>query len=190
MKNKLLIAFILVALVQIAVPVKMIFDKEHVISNGTEYKFRTEPVDPYDPFRGKYITLYFDANTYNTENDSVWQEGETIYVLLGNDSLGFAKITAVAKQQPPNEKPDYVKAKVQYAYGNKVTINYSFNQFYMEETKAANAENAYREANRRTADTTQLVYALVSVKKGDAVIKDVIINGVSVLDLKVKDEQK
>ena len=177
MRNRLLFIFLLVALVQLIVPVKMIMDKENVLSTGTEYKFRTEPIDPNDPFRGKYIVLNFDANSFEVQNDSFWHTDEPVYVLLGTDSAGFAKITDLIKQPPLNEKPDYVKAKIRYAYDNRVTIDYVFNKFYMEETKAPEAENIYRSANR---DTAQEVYALVNVKEGDAVIKDVMINGVSI----------
>ena len=186
MKNKLVLAFALVALLQLAVPVKMIFDKEHVITAGTDYKFRTAPVDPYDPFRGKYITLSFDANTFDVNDDKEWNMGDVIYVQLTTDSAGFAKIAYVTKEEPKEPKPDYVKAKVQYAYDSKLTIEYNFNKFYMEESKAGNAETVYRKANRRNSDTAQTVYALVSLMKGDAVIKDVIINGTSVKDLKIE----
>jgi uncharacterized membrane-anchored protein len=188
MRNKILTAFILVALLQLAVPVKMIFDKEHTIIAGTDYKFRTAPVDPYDPFRGKYITLSFDANTFDVNDDKEWHTGDVIYVKLGTDSAGFAKITYVTADEPLQPKPDYVKAKVLYAYDNKLTIEYVFNKFYMEESKASNAETVYRQANRRNADSVQTVYALVSVMNGDAVIKDVIINGTSVKDLKIENE--
>ncbi|MGZ3864777.1 MAG: GDYXXLXY domain-containing protein [Bacteroidia bacterium] len=184
MKNKTLLIFILVALLQLAVPLKMIYDKESVISAGTEYKFRTAPVDPYDPFRGKYITLSFDANNFDVNNDTLWHQDDNIYVLLGVDSAGFAKIVNVMKQEPLNDQPDYVRARVQYAYDNKVTLEYNFNKFYMEESKAQKAEDAYRKANiSRNNDSLPQTYALVSVKKGDAVIKDVIVNGKSVVEL-------
>ena len=56
----------------------------------------------------------------------------------------------------------------------------------MEETKAPEAEKVYREALRR--DSIQNAYALVSVKEGGAVLKDVIINGVSIKALAEKHE--
>lgn len=62
-KKILLLSFFLVAVVQLYVPSKMIWDREEVLRTGTEYKFRTAPIDPTDPFRGKYITLRFDDNT-------------------------------------------------------------------------------------------------------------------------------
>ena len=53
-KMKILLSvFILVALVQLFVPAKMILDREDILDMGKEYKFKTEPIDPNDPFRGK-----------------------------------------------------------------------------------------------------------------------------------------
>ena len=47
----------------------------------------------------------------------------------------------------------------------------------MEESKAHNAEQVYIES---AIDTTQIAYALVSIRYGDAVVKDVIINGIPI----------
>ena len=187
MKKNLLLTFILVAIIQLAIPIKMIVGKENILSTGTEYKFRTAPVDPNDPFRGKYITLRFDANNFDVANDNFWHQDDDVYVLLGKDEKGFAKIIDITKQSPLNNKSDYVKAKIQYAYDNKVTIDYTFNKFFMEESKAPNTESVYRETAR---DTSQTAYALVYVKEGDAVLKDVIINGVSISAISGKDEKE
>ena len=60
-------AFILMVLAQLYVPASMIFQKERVITQGTAYKFRTAPIDPNDPFRGKYITLSFNETGVKVE---------------------------------------------------------------------------------------------------------------------------
>ena len=63
MNKKILLisAFVLVVLVQLYVPAKMIWGREEVLNTGTEYKFRTAPIDPNDVFRGKYINLNYEA---------------------------------------------------------------------------------------------------------------------------------
>lgn len=180
MKRPVFIFFSIVALLQLAVPLKMILDKENVLSLGTPYKFRTAPIDPTDPFRGKYIVLNFNATEFDVPNDSSWHSGEAVYVHLGKDSAGFAKIKDITRQPPADGNIDYVKATIGYAYGDKVTIVYSFNRFYMEESKASGAETVYRDSR---LDTAQVVYALVNVRKGDAVLKDVMINDVPIADI-------
>lgn len=180
MKRPLFILFIVVAIIQLAVPAKMILDKENILSLGVPYKFRTAPIDPYDPFRGKYITLNFDATQFDVAGDTAWRANDVVYVHLGNDSAGFAKIKDLTRQPPADDNIDYVKARIQYAYDNKVTIEYNFTRFYMEESKAPEAEVSYRSAQW---DTAQVVYALVNVRKGEAALKDVKINDISIADL-------
>ena len=175
-------AFILMVLFQLYVPVKMIFNNEAVIAEGKEFKFRTAPIDPNDPFRGKYITLAYEANSFNVPDASGWEQGDNIFVSLVEDSAGFAKIQSVYKEKPVNDEK-YVAASIGYVVDDTlswVSINYPFTRFYMEESKAESAGEAYREAAR---DTTQVTYALVSIKNGEAVIRDVVINGVPVREI-------
>jgi len=181
-KNILVTVFILVAIVQLYVPVKMILDKETVLDAGIEYKFKTAPVDPSDPFRGKYITLSYEGNSIVVKPESDWIRGEHIYVMLSRDNEGFSRIKAISKEVPSQEQ-DYFKAEIRFVTlkgPKKVVINYPFNRYYMEETKAYTAELAYRESQK---DSSKVTYALVSVWEGEAVLKDVLIDGVSINEI-------
>jgi uncharacterized membrane-anchored protein len=190
MNNKKIIfsIFILIALAQLFVPGKMIFEKERVISSGAEYKFKTVPIDPNDPFRGKYITLSYDETRFMDTESRDWLYGDDIYVILTTDKEGFAKIESVSRTKPSSEL-DFVKATViNNTFNNeyKVEIEYPFNRYYMEESKALQAELIYRETMRDSKSNT---YALVSVKGDEAVLKDVLIDGVSIKDI-VKERQE
>lgn len=183
----LFIAFILVAIIQLGVPAKMIWDKENVLKSGKEFKFETAPVDPTDPFRGKYIALNYKENTYSSDDSSTWKEGEEIYVILQTNTEGFAVIDHVSKDKPAGDS-DFVKAKIQSISGlrsNKITLAYPFDRFYMEESKAYEAEQVYNNTQRSSEEPT---YALVNIKNGQAVLKDVVIGGVSIVE-KVKESR-
>ena len=180
--------FILVALVQLSVPAKMIFDREDILNNGKEYKFKTKPIDPNDPFRGKYIRLSYYEDVIEVENEADWTKGEIIYVSLTTDREGFAKIKSVSKENLVNNQ-DFLKTKVRYIADNgpeKLTIDYPFDRFYMEESKAYDAKLIYRKSQH---DTSQIAYALVSIKDGEAVLKDVLINGVSIREIVIKERE-
>lgn len=180
--------FILVVLVQLYVPAKMILDREDILSNGTEFKFKTQPIDPNDPFRGKFIRLRYEVDKIEVEDKNDWKGGEEVYVILKTDTEGFARIQSVSKQYPTNTQ-DFFKTKVSYITrdsSNKLMVTYPFNRFYMEESKAYDAELAYRKSRR---DTSQVAYALVNIKEGEAVLKDVLINGVSIREI-VKEGRK
>lgn len=170
------------ALVQLYVPVSMILEREEVLNEGAEFRFRTAPVDPNDPFRGKYITLDFTNNTIAVSDGQEWRQGEEVYVLLEPDSAGFASITAASKTRPSGDGV-FMKASVRFVYSGApahLVIDYPFDRYYMEETRAYPAEQIYRESQ---SDTTSTTYALVSVKAGEAVLKDVLIDGVPISKL-------
>jgi uncharacterized membrane-anchored protein len=161
------------------IPAKMIYESEHVITAGVEYKFKTAPFDPSDPIRGKYIILNFEANVM-TFNDSVdWMAGDEIFVTFTTDSAGFAIAEAISRTPP--EVPTFLKTTVDYvnSYGGdyKVYFNLPFARFYLEESKAPQAEQAYRQAQR---DSAQVAHALVSVGAGQAVLKNVYINNIPI----------
>ena len=183
MKKKILLpAFIIMALLQLYVPAKMISGKENVLAEGNEFMFKTAPIDPSDPFRGKYIVLSFEENTAQVANAEDWNSGDPVYVSLTKNEEGFAKILTISKDEPL-ETPDYVKANIQYTVSDSIShimVEYPFDRYYMEESKAPQAEIAYNESAR---DSTQITYALVSVKNGDAVLQGVFINGVPIREI-------
>lgn len=177
--------FIVLAVAQWLFTGSMIYNKESVLRNGKAYRFKTEPVDPSDPFKGRYIYLSFKEREYVTSQPlkefQDYSSGEELYVLLTTDS-GYAKIAGLSAKQPL--KGDYIKAKFGYinnkyeddTLANKhyaITIDYPFTEFYMDEYKAPKAETAYREANRNANSNC---YALVKVLNGDAVTENVFIN--------------
>jgi len=190
MNNKKLVisVFILVALVQLYVPANMIFEREEVLESGEEFKFITAPIDPNDPYRGKYIALRFKENTFEVRNPEDWSTGETVYVLFSKDTEGFAKIKSISKNKPADFQ-DFLKTHVSFVKrngSNEIIIDYPFDRFYMEETKAHEAENAYTESQR---DTSYKTYALVYIKNGIAVLNDVLMYDVSIVEI-VRENQE
>ncbi len=180
-KKYIFIAFLLVGIVQIAVPAKMIMESEGIILLGEEFKFRAAPVDPSDPFRGKFITLNYKDNSVKLKSNESWHRGDLVYVTISADSAGYA-IIETASHTKPDKESDYVTATVEYfnTVESILVIEYHFDRFYMEESKAYKAERIYRDGLR---DSTKQTYALVSVKKGNAVLRDVLIDDVSIKDI-------
>lgn len=188
-KKIVLTAFILVAIVQLAIPGKIIWDRETILETGKEFKFETAPVDPSDPFRGNYIVLDYKENSFNVESTKEWIDGGKVYVILETDTNGFAKISSISRKKPTNDL-DFVKAKVDYVIDSKfkkLFISYPFTRFYMEESKAYPAEQAYVKSQ---VDSTKTTYALVSIKNGDAVLKDVLIDGIPIRDVVERTQAK
>ncbi|MBC7937405.1 MAG: GDYXXLXY domain-containing protein [Rhizobacter sp.] len=176
-KNKIIIwlAFALLVLLQLWVPASVIRKKEDILSTGTAFKFRTAPRDPNDYLRGKYVFLNFNETAYTITNGKNFENGQLIYVTVGTDSAGFAKIIAVSdneKDAPENHIKTLVNY-TDYADPKKIFVQWPFERFYMEESKAPLAEEAYNETR---VDSSIISYALVKVKYGDAVLENVYID--------------
>lgn len=182
-KNMLFTLFLFVVAAQLFVPSQMIYNQEDIINTGKLVKFQCEPIDPNDPFRGKYITLNFKENKIKVKNLKDWNSNETIFAKIETSKDGFAKIKSISKTEP-TDNSIYLKLKINYLadYNNENTIylDFPFNRFYMNENKAKNAEKVYAKS---TLDSTKIAYALVATKNGEALIKDVLIDNISIKEL-------
>jgi len=182
MKNKkLLFAFFgLMVIAQLWVPASMIFQNTKVLQNGEEFHFRLQPIDPTDPFRGEYIILNFlDDGYMAVDSSEEWFYETTVYAIIENNEEGYAYVAKVQKEAPQNTN-NYLKLPIESAYDNSIHFNFPFDRFYMSEDKAQKAEDLYFENLR---DSTSTNYAVVSIKNGKSVLKDVQVNGVSLVDL-------
>ena len=161
----------LLALVQLALAARMIYDEERVLRKGKSFRFKTAPVDPSDPFRGKYINLNFEANQITVPASEQYERGQDVYVSLGVSDSGFCKILALSHQRPSGSA--YILAEVNFVSLENsqrvVYIDYPFSRYYMNEFKAVDAEKAYADGRNS--------YAVVRVLNGRAVLESVVING-------------
>ena len=181
-KNIIITLFLFVALAQLFVPSQMIYNQEDILNTGKIVKFQCEPIDPNDPFRGKFITLRFKESAIKVKNLKEWNSNETIFATIETSKDGFAKIKSISRTEP-TDNSTYLKLKINYITeyeGNKIYLDFPFNRFYMNENKAKNAEIAYAES---TVDSTKTAYALVATKNGEALIKDVLIDNISIKEL-------
>lgn len=184
--NKLFITigFFLTLLAQWFVPGQMIYHQEKVLDHGAVYKFKTRPIDPNDPFRGKYVSLEYELNKVAAPKDKVMR-GEQVFLYIEQDSLGFAKAVQASKERLPIEG-DYVKATATQTYGDNLYFSLPFNRFYMEESKAYDAEVAVRSHSRRTDPLTEACYALVYVEGDTAVLDNVFIGETPLQEFAIK----
>jgi len=166
--------FVLVALVQLAVPVKMIWSSEDIITHGERHLFKLMPVDPYDPFRGKYITLRFEIEQYSDHIACNTENKKDMYVRLTKDSAGYSIVQDISILKP-TDKHYFISEVYCYTDPNgksNYSIMPSFNKYYMKETLAQGAENLTR---RNQLDQKKDAYAEVYIANGDVRIKQVFI---------------
>ena len=63
-----------------------------VLKNGEEVKIKVAPIDPYDAFRGRYVSLWYD-------NDLSYEQRQGKYGILEIDEEGFATVKKVEKKR-------------------------------------------------------------------------------------------
>lgn len=158
------------ALVQLAVPAGMILRREGVLNRGVEFKIRTQPVDPYDAFRGRFVRLGFDNATVPLPAGAKLANGQKAYAILETDAAGFATVPSVSFTKPDTEA--YLKVRLRYSEPGKAAIIWPFDRYYMEETAAPKAEQAYRQRARSSS-----AYITVRVSGGTGVITGLYIDG-------------
>lgn len=178
-KSITLILFAAMVLAQWAVPVSMITKREMTLSQGAIYKFRCEPIDPYDAFRGKYVWLSVAPEGNATWNGEPLRKDQAIFVVLDQDEEGFANVRELQLTRP--ESGDYVKAKVRWnASGREdVPLEYPFDRYYLEESKAPRAETAYRQS---LSDQQHNTYIAVRLRNGFGVIEELYIDDMPIHD--------
>ena len=182
MKNKalILISFLLMVGAQWYIPYQMIQDQSTTLATGNMYKFKIAPVDPEDPFRGKFLRLSFQSNEIKVAPEPFWEVGESVYVQFGKDALGFARIVDLTKTEPDGGQIDYIKTTIQNIYGDDsltVFVEYPFDRYYINERMAEPLEKILAE---NLMDSTSLNYATVRIRSGQAVLEEVYIDEVSV----------
>jgi len=166
MKKILMAALAALIIIQLFVPISGIIKKFNILKTGAEFKFKVYPVDPYDAFRGRYVSL----NAQQRSN------GSGKYGVIALDKDGFAEIIYISNNKP--------------ASGHYVTsikrgwFTLPIDRYYMDEKFAPKAE---RLTQRREAGTE--AYVTVRVKNGTLVVSGLYIDGVAIEDI-IKQEMR
>lgn len=169
--------FAIVAIAQLAVPAQMIWSRETIMDGGALYKFLAQPIDPYDPFQGRYVSL--SVGQMRAPLPEGWYPvyGEPVYATLGTDEEGYARVDAVTKTRP--DSGDFIRATVQWVddQGQELSLDLPIDRYYMNEWAAPQAERAYRD-NQWQEETD--VYVTVRVLAGEIVIEGLFIDDVPI----------
>ena len=154
MKKTLLSVLIITIFVQILIPSYMIWGKYDVLKNGEEVKIKVAPIDPYDAFRGRYVSLWYDY-------DLGYEQRHGKYGILEIDEEGFASVKKVEKEQP--------KAGLYLISQSEDYFHIPLDRYYMEETLAPKAEEMISGENE--------AYVTIKIKGDKSVLSGLYIDG-------------
>ena len=103
------------------------------LATGREVVLKTLPVDPYDIFRGEYVTLRYEISHVRGASGQL-RPGQPVFVILrqGAPCWQADRVeTQMPSALPANEVA--IKAKVQYAYNGEADVHYGIEQYYVPE---------------------------------------------------------
>ena len=175
MKTGRIVIFVLIAAAQLAVPASLVWKRGRTLAYGRVWKFKTEPVDPEDAIRGRYVALRLAADKVSEQpepspGEKIEPETE-IYATLKEDADGFARVDKISATRISGD--DAVQAKMGYWSGGWQYIHFPFDKFWVAEKVAPQAEQAYRENSRRGKENA---YVTVRVRDGDAALEQLFID--------------
>jgi hypothetical protein len=174
---------------------------EVTLAAGRVYRVKTVPVDPADPFRGRYVAIRPVLTLPNPVAPEVASLLDQVgafrpntarkraYAALGQDGDGFARVEQVVAEPPTSG--DYLEiAEVRRRTNGPPDpdrqpelvrdIVLPFDRYYMAEAAAPAAEQRYRETVGRDGDTR--TWITIRVRNGVGVIEGLFIDGVRIED--------
>jgi len=182
--RRLKLIFVIMFTIQLIVPLSMIIEKEVVLNKGETIKFQVRPIDPYDAFRGKYLSIGIVENRVitNTEN---YREGQDVYASIVVDSDGFGKPAAINTE--PYENEQYIKCKIDYVSEDSVVLNFPFDRFYINEEYSELGEELY---SQYSSGEKEDAYISVRISRGKSVLEKMFLSGIEINDFIKQELQK
>ena len=173
-----LFLWLLLGLAQLVAPTWLVLQEELTLTQGHLHLFRLAPVDPTDPFRGRYMTLAFDAESthYALSLPQPTENSCPLYAGVRRDPDGFSSLTTLSLTPPLGDYLEIPADHWSYWWKEKNTVRLQlpFRRFYLNENKAASVEQRARDllAEARKKGEKSDINAAVRVREGHATIID------------------
>ncbi len=165
--------FIGLCALYLAVPASMIWQQERILRHGAVYRFRLQPVDPADAFRGRYLDLNLSIPEFPVADPSNYQYGQKAFVSLEKNKAGYAQFLDIHREAPANR--DYLAVRVDHVASGSVFLSLSdeVTRYYLNEKLAPLADKWYMELLSRTESEEVPVSIDLRVRKGKALVERV-----------------
>lgn len=176
------ICFGVLCVAQLGVIVFQIMSYERALKEGEVFYLNVLPLDPYDPFRGRYVMLRFDSNATKAPlaKGETMQELPKAYALFehheANDvikEVSFSKprsghfLEVAVNASLQKGRSIYKNTKMDSA--DTVYFSLPFDRFYMREELAPKAEKVLRQSSGVK------VRAKLRILEGKGVIEDLMV---------------
>lgn len=145
--NKKLV-FVLVIIMQLLFLGGMALFHISNLNRATKILLETEPVDPFSPFRGRYINLNYKISTIPATllkdcSSRDLKSDDCVYVVLKKKEKFWEPIAAY-KNRPEDTNFTFLKGKVYHSYSHSIRIKYGIESFFLSEESADEIERESR----------------------------------------------
>jgi len=173
------ILFVVVALVQLAVAGGAVIRSELALRSGEVFRFRIQPFDPVDAFRGRYVAIRFALDRAPAADGLELERRQWVCVPLLVDAEGLAAF-GPATLEPPRSGA-YLRLRSGGIYPDedgqrRVWVTMPFNRYYMDENLAPEAERAVWSGRRGEREA----FVTVRVRNGVGVLEELYIGDVPI----------
>ena len=94
------IALLIACFLQIAFLIYLIFTNQAILKTGEQYKFKVRPIDPYNIFKGRYLTLAFEEERANPIYDCQKNSNNKSFAIITKDKNDFAQLQKITNIKP------------------------------------------------------------------------------------------
>ena len=177
------VVFVVAVVAQFWFPISTIIENNDILTTGEEFCIQTAPIDPADPFRGRYLEINIEARVSDKIRESLKDEGgyykSNCYIRLIKGADGFAEVVEISDE--PLSGSGILKLDRVNVSDRNPTIRLPFDRYYMAEDLAPEAERIYRNAIWRN-DGELTAHVTIRVKNGRGVISGMYIEDVRIED--------
>jgi len=169
-----IVLYVLVFLAALIYPVSKILTFECHTGDASVFDFRVAIRDPYDPFRGNYVTLYFEDNAQSLyaeqakDKTNRFLQGQDVYVVIDKNKDGFAKVGSVTLTR---ESVPAGKSFLRLSSSNN-RAELPFKKFFLNEKLAPEADRILRDSK-----ITKFIRVRI-YPNGSYAVEDLYVNGV------------
>ena len=173
------VLFVVVGLVQLAVAGGAIVKSELALRTGEAFRFRIQPVDPVDAFRGRYVAIRFAVDRAPAADDLDVKPGKFVFLPIEIAADGYATL-GQAKVEKPLSGP-YLRLRAGGIYPDEdgtrfVWVSVPFRRYYMDEELAPEAGRAVSSGRRGQREAS----VGVRIRGGVGVIEELYIDDVPI----------
>lgn len=144
-KTRLMLTAAAIA-VQLAVALSLLFYttrvRSHALKAGSIISLACKAYDPFSPFKGRYVRLTFEQSDIpsgqlddESKEHLADSQGKKVCCRMQEGKDGIWTVTGIRRTNPKDGKV-YIEAKNRWYSDTNVSMEYAFNEYYMQENYA------------------------------------------------------